>query len=420
MQIVVILEPHIGTLYQWNPILHELKRLGQSEITLVVPCECYLRFVPPEDSGLVFGSQVARKVIMANRFGIWRAHDTLVSAHANSRENYARRNFLSRASHYLSHRVSLARLTSKIKALSNFDGIDLNATDIVLFDLFGKPIDHLAFAKRFARARWFSLPHGINPRIHRNGDPEIKNMNALDQLLVKAFVHSEIDKSTYPKLLGLEDSRFSLVGVPRHDDSWIEKEQSNQIVETNCGNRFIFVTSRASSSFFPISRKRLALTSIGRLAESLGVRLVIRRHPREEETEVFEQTLGAGNYGTNWEFTNLSPTAAATNAIFAVSFLSSTIVDLVAMRVPVIQFFDTAGLSRDPQFLKTASGDLITKYEYLGLVLPCSNPAELSENSRKILRERHSVIEEQHRAYRRIYPSPRGAVRKITMNLLVS
>ena len=95
----------------------------------------------------------------------------------------------------------------------------------------------------------------------------------------------------------IQESGLKVVGIPRHDKTWIEY-LSSKVNETLDWDGFIFLISRPASPYLPLSRKEKALIDMKRLfIDEMGMKIIVKRHPKEPDEGLFEKVFGMENIG---------------------------------------------------------------------------------------------------------------------------
>lgn len=183
---------------------------------------------------------------------------------------------------------------------------------------------------------------------------------------------------TPPKSVGL-------VGIPRHDQKWIDKlNERERNPKPKPKRSFIYVLSRPSTTYYLTKKqKRTYLRSIKEAASLYDLDVVIKMHPKEHNDNTFQQIFGKKNFGVNWWFSNRHPLTMASGCIGAVTFHSGTSVDMARIGVPVIEYLDPEDLSPN---------DGVFKYRKAGFVLPSSNHKEFLAQFDHIFHHRDQAL----------------------------
>lgn len=277
LTVVLVVEPHLGTLYSWQPVLERLSSRGV-RIFALVPCPCILWNVPYPDRGLASADVFLNHVYMAGLFGRWRRFDSLFSAQRYGRNLRKQRVF--RVFHFASHyqciraRRVLARwfLRQKVREFKRCRAVLCDVSVMTkgrLRESFSRGLMAVT-----AEAEWFSLPHGIDPMLPRtesSGAP--RNIDVLRQRLTRVYSSSQKDSEILRNGLSLGEHQIAVTGVPRHDLCHAP-QKSRYITEVE--QPFIFVASRPSDTgFFHSSKKVKAVTAVNRMATELGYNILV-------------------------------------------------------------------------------------------------------------------------------------------------
>jgi len=399
--------PHLGILDSWLPVLDELKhRNVQTRIVAAAPHWKRLASSQSQDFLLhqcdsLVGSVFTRK------FGeAWRRFDSFGQA-----ASYVRTDMQPLGGRWIE---ALQRRFPRISA-----AIDRQTPTarVVLSDV--DLLDQTAMQGVLHRSRdsyWFSLPHGIDPRI-----PALRARTSnANKLNIKVYASSEQEAAHYRNAYGVPESRVETVGVPRHGRQWIQRLRERHPNRTKEGDRFIFLASRpVNKNNFPTFRKMELLRDLRALADRLDCRVVVRVHPAETDVDksIIETALGKEHEGSRWSYTVLPAMSAAQGAVFAITMFSSVAVDMLAIEVPPVELFDFSGVAHIPSLVPDGKEGLTSIYRHLGLVLGASSFTELESKVATILSDRNAVLKELKAAYHRAYASPDNAIDTIVTDI---
>jgi len=265
------------------------------------------------------------------------------------------------------------------------------------------------------RACWFSLPHGIDPRLPLVHGQR-RSAYGPD---VRICASSEAEAKHYHEWYGVPESRVKIVGVPRHNKSWIGRLRDHYGRGPAEKGHFIFLASRpVNKNNFPPVRKRKLLEALRTVADDLGCNIVVRLHPKETEADrlIIEHSFGGDRLGDSWNYSTLPAMIGADGALFAATMFSSVAVDMLAVDVPAIELFDFVGLS-NPSLVPDSAGRMRSIYQHSGLVYGAANLAELEAAARAIVTDRNTVLTELQDAYHGIYANPSNAINAIVGDL---
>lgn len=333
--------------------------------------------------------------------------------HSNEKQdkNLAKRNLIVRLYYRIFNPSGRFSDSGDQRKIENFKGL----VDGVFFDLHesGKP--YMAkILKSLNSVEWFSLRHGPNLLIKPRND--ISNHRRLNR--IKAFLHSAIEAVPYKESYGISEKDIRVIGVPRHEARWIDfilKLQEPDIPDN--WNGYVFLVSRpGTTAHFDRERKEKAVRILKEvLVDEFGLKIAVKMHPKEYHEGIYENVLGEENYGSGWIYSENHPYILGKNSLFAITFLSSVCIDMVALGVPVIEFLDLTGFTTDDNSRVSYDdrGNPIMEYRQLGLVLGASNKGELTENVKRILKDKETVIDGLMEKYRNIYPDPDGSIKSV-------
>ena len=142
------------------------------------------------------------------------------------------------------------------------------------------------------------------------------------------------------------------------------------------------------SPYFTYARKQKALEDMKRLViDELGLNVIVKCHPKERNHGIFEKVFGESDYNKTWKYSNHHPFVLGKHCKFAISFFSGVAIDMIAIRVPTIEYLDLRGLQGfdDESSLRDAKGNPVSSYRYLGLNLGVSEYGELKSEVSNIL-----------------------------------
>ena len=276
---------------------------------------------------------------------------------------------------------------------------------IVLSDLemLGKGSGRPFFAA-WRSAQWYSLLHGINVLTGINHKKSL-DLTLLPKKLV-AFLSSDTERVFYASHYGLKRSHMHVVGVPRHEKSWINYIKDREMASSEWKKSgYVFLISRGVGGPLPAERKREYLVSIREVVcKELGLELIIKTHPKAENETVYEDVFGEGG-SVRWAVEGRHPFVLGANCIFAISFYSGVPMDLLRLGVPTVEYLDLTGIPEYdyPNSMHSEDREAILTYRNYGLVLGASTREQLKIQVERILTERALVLQELNEAYRMVF-----------------
>jgi hypothetical protein len=401
--VMIIVVPHLGILDSWLPILDELKRReAPVSVSAVVPDRKRLVRSQREDFLLDHCNALVDSVFTRMFGEPWTRFETFHQAaiYARERDSHSpgrQSRRIEELYHRFPHAMTvLDRWTPKAKVV---------LSDVSLLDRpTMEPLRH-----KLRRASWFSLPHGIDPRVPPLRSGTRSGTCGLD---ITIYASSELEAAHYEESCGVPNSRIKVVGVPRHSKQWLRRLRDSYGSQAEKG-KFIYVASRpVHKTSFPPAKKTDALQALRALSHELNCILLVRPHPAETEVDraIIERALGKERMGESWSYSLLPAIVAADGALFAVTMFSSVAVDMLAIDVPAIELFDFSHLTDTPSLVPDVKGRLTSIYRRAGLVLAASNFPELKEKASEILADRNTILTKLKLAYGRSYADPRNSM----------
>lgn len=318
----------------------------------------------------------------------------------------------------------ILKVLDRFKYNSNFFDVRSisKGSSVLLCDVYedGKPYNkEILF--QLSQSPRFSIYHGIGidemRRESRCGS--VTNMHNL-----KAYLFSEFEIDYYKKTFCLKDENLSVVGIPRHDLKWMKKikktKSSNDLLFKK--GDYVFIISRPTCDYIPIERRIEALKNIKlALIDNLGLKIIIKLHPKETETKLYDQIFDHSKYGETWSYSNLHSFILGENSKFAISFFSGVAIDMMKIGIPTIEYldltdiegYDNDGALRDGIFP-------VLGYRNLGLVYGASNLEQFESNVSKIINHRDQVNLELKETYEKYFKIDDVTIEKIASDILIA
>lgn len=250
-----------------------------------------------------------------------------------------------------------------------------------------------------------SINHGLGFREPMAADAAEKSRTEREQVRAnetdfRIYVYNEAEKHALVNQLGVEQDRVIITGVPRLDPCAREIMAAlRRPCDTIPFDRHIFFISRSLNKRHS-SFKNDCLRSVHDFANDSGLGLVIRTHPSEMDSRIFE-ALPRDGHGRTWVLSKAHPQTIAASAVFAVCFESSLPAELLAFGVPTIAFGETP------------TGFASTRDRHLGLFLPADSIEEFRETARALLRDASTHVAALTAATGAHYAEPDGALEAI-------
>lgn len=228
------------------------------------------------------------------------------------------------------------------------------------------------------------------------------------KLLVCA--QSEREADHYVRSFGLGERDIIVTGIPRHHPDWVSFMGTKPLGQSSAkrNGNILLISRPGGSLYLPHAKKEKYIAEVGDLASSVGLRILVKLHPREIYGEVYDRILGPSNKGRTWDFTDSHVFELHDQVIFAVSFLSGVPLDLIQLGIPTIERLDLRGVSewgingsdRD------ALHHMATMYRKYGLVRGATTEAEFFSIATEILTDRNHVVAELKSNYQNCFFTP--------------
>lgn len=224
---------------------------------------------------------------------------------------------------------------------------------------------------------------------------------------------------------GFKRSRLRAVGVPRHDQSWMKEiiDRERQKDEWSRRGYVLLVSRPAGDAVLPRHRKEKYLQWIHRVVcRERGRELVVKRHPKEVDTEVFEQALGASEQGRSWLFADNHPFVLGRNAELVITFWSGVCVDMIQLGKISIEVNDVRGLEFFDNIhgFRDEDGRAITEYEHFGLVKPAHSEEQLRSVMDRALDNGPQEFAELESNYQRRFATEPDVARQVANEIIMS
>lgn len=415
-EIAFLCAPNLALLDNWLPVLWELNNKKINfKISFVLP---KVRYVKEIDTGNILFSlsdEIFDEIIFKNVYGRWLHSDDYRSAKELIKLSRMERRLL-RLSKKLKSRRPLKPFGDLLE--KGCEWIDYYKTKSHHFDIraYLKTIDCLLYdiaaeGKSYNR-NWidavgdvpkFSISHGIN----LNDDSRVNLRDGYDTLKkdnITAFVFTENEKLKCKAAFALEEQHMDLVGIPRHDPDWMRFIMDKHNHTEPSLDNYVFVISRPhSTKYHTRERMEKTLQEIKKIVwDQLEMNILVKLHPKEHKTGIYEEVFGEENQGKKWDYSNLHPFILGRDCNFAICFESGVALDMILLNVPIIAKLDLRGIPsydnenslRDPK-----TGDPVFIYRYLGFNLGASNYDQMKKHVDDILENREKVMAQLRQNY---------------------
>ena len=409
--------PGFGMVDMWLPVIRKLKEKNDITIDFVFPESSSL--VLEEESSDLFNlsENFADKVIYRSYSKRWFIADTLIEARKNIKSTSANEKILflskrlinGRASKYLILKVigvflsTVSRyfmyIKENIKSLNSYDISTLNNTDGILYDIIAenKSVNN-DLRSEFEDVPKFSMLHGLACRWitdQMSCEKQVKKRSN-----VTVYSMSNLETSGYKKCYGILEKNIVHAGIPRHDDDWIEYIYSQKhLPKVSVFDSFVLIIGRPASTYNTIERKKKALMDIyDIICIKYKLKLIVKPHPKENidgiDGDLYKNTLGIENYGEKWIYSHRHPLALGKKALFAISFFSGVVIDMLAIKKLTIEYLNLENLPLydNDNSLRDEYGKPVFQYRYVKLVLGASNKLDLEQHVESILSKNKDTL----------------------------
>ena len=264
-----------------------------------------------------------------------------------------------------------------------------------------------------------SVSHGLAPY---EGE-RLASVNSIDWLrnrdssTLLVCAQTRFEAARYRANFNLTASEVEVTGVLRHHPNWIGVLSTTETVEASQEARdtILLISRPAQPSYLPAERKSSYLADLRTLAEEKGLRILVKRHPKEFAESVFESALGRDRKGSTWDYTETHIFKCHHKIVFAVSFNSGVSLDLLQFGVPTIQRLDLRGLPLwdIPSASRCQRGHPIIEYRKFDLVLGATSRTEFFSQANRLLKKRNAETSRLARNYQILYQYPPSSAESI-------
>ena len=150
------------------------------------------------------------------------------------------------------------------------------------------------------------------------------------------------------------------------------------------------------------------METLKEFADQHNLKILIKRHPKEKHERVFEQVLKKKSRGVKWDFTDTHALEASPNIIFAVTFFSGVVLDLLRRGIPTIELLDLRNLPDwDHELVaRDILGHPIIEYREYGLVIGATTKQEFFAAAQALMVETGETLEKLRLSYAENYKYP--------------
>ena len=265
----------------------------------------------------------------------------------------------------------------------------------------------------------FSLHHGIDVVVPAAIAAPLVDPDAE----ARTYLYAEAERAAYHHNHGLDPSSLAVIGVPRHDPAWLDRvvDASRARHDVPWDGTVLVISRPAGSSYLPAERKIAALRALHRVVcGELGLRLVIKPHPKEGDDGTIAAALPADEEGRTWMRSAAHPFHLARHSVAAVAFHSGVVVDMLALGVPVVELMDVRGLAAHDgadAVRDTLGRPQFSSFRRAGMIVPAHDADELRAALQRILEEPDAVLAALRTARDRVFAPSDGAIARIVADL---
>ena len=427
--IYFLCSPGLGMMDNWLPVLHSMKTAQKDlSIICIIPKTQMVDQAEEGDINVLLSEEIFKSVFIVTHSGIWIETKSILNAKDLLSLSVVGKTWLRlmaklkgpvggrvrQMTRAVWRAIDQIRFAGKTFSLHSIR----NSQSILLFDLFEETKSYSSeILMLFAGRRKFSLPHGVNVLTQ---PLDQKYFGSRSDGETTAFVFSKLEKEYFEKGYRLDEKDLRFIGVPKHNPNWVSYVRQRE-TQTLDWQDYVFVISRPVSNYLPYDRKKRAIEDIKKLfVDKLGMKIVVKRHPKEFSDGLFEKILGTSNLGTTWTLTRSHAFTVATHSKLAIAFYSSVVTDMVALGVPSIEYLDLRNIAEfdNDEALRDSTGEPVFSYRHQGLTLGASDSEQLSKHADSILKDRFSVISKLKSDYDRCFDNNVDALESITAEIL--
>ena len=385
--------PNIGLIDNWLPVIYRLKKLNNNfNYVLILSHARNISSINFDNATIKIADDVFDSLILHSPSGIWTKVDSINYVAKNNFHVWKLLEYcliafnkfnLPKSIFFLLKNI--VKFLDKIKYKGNLINIEstILEDDLLLYDIhtYLNPVDYKVISK-FSDSYRFSMPHGIsfNDSIMFS-KVNIKKINIRgDNKKLIIFLFSEIlGYEYYLKQYSITQKNLIFGGVPRHDQSWIDKIQglSNDIPPDFDDEATIFLASRPVCSYIPRERKVKVFKDIKSvIIDHLHMKVIVKLHPKELKDNICENIFGREEYGKTWIFSDLHPYVLGKGKRLSITFNSAISFDMLRLGVPCIEYINLQGIP---------SMNDVTEYTREGVVVGVDNCKDFKFQVNKLL-----------------------------------
>lgn len=418
----------------WLPILDDLReRLSHARFVFLVPSARQVGVLDIEDALFSEANRIFDTVVCPSITGRWQSFRTIEDAR-KSHDSEALVRIWRRVKRSgmlggmqvlvsLALRVVSSKVVSREPSNKPSPLTELRRRNpVFLMNIFELSKPYMGDVGELCRNRpKFSMYHGVRLETQQGENREPEQEHHLRNTTALVFSEKEVD--AYRQRFNLEKKDIRVIGIPRHQEKWLEHLESlNRVEIKKIPASYILVLSRPSGDDANFSRERKlrSLNNIRLVAEKHNLRVVIKLHPKEREDDgTAQEVFGIENKGTSWMFSRIHPIVLGNRCTFAVTFLSSLAVDFSRLGIPVIEHIDTTreipphDPRRDDQDDQVSSG-----FADLGFAISTNNRQDFELRAEEIINARGKYSARASHAYQANFPMIDNVIETVSNEIM--
>lgn len=415
---VFLCSPNVGLLDNWLPVLERLKTNYGYSITIILPTEFILRGLFGNNLIHLYSEKIFDEFVFKVDSFSWKIASELpvTARQSNLRKliitikrlifNFGKK--LRRNPFF--KRFGLTILSWEERSFLNiYRSGFFKKSNLILYDVYEDRKEYnRQILKELNDRKKFSISHALSlPSL----EFKVEGTDSLDQKKsVVCFVFSNRDVSKYQKVYSIPKGNIYVTGIPRHSNEWVEKVLLESSETSRLGFKsYVLLISRPSNEFFYLSRahKIQFLEEINELIiQERKLKLIIKRHPGEEDDELFKIVLGEDAFNKEWFFSNQHPYHLARDAELVITFFSGISIDMACLKVPCIErtnLSDLEGHRHDQDYINRF-GEVISPYSYCGLTYNARSKDAFSFYIENCINQPNEMTERTYQNYKNIFP----------------
>ena len=240
---------------------------------------------------------------------------------------------------------------------------------IILKDHSNDTILNRIIQKKCSKAKVVVYPHGTMIKTH---NPNIKGVSTTESYvdILVAGYESERDyyKVRFPSISP------NYIGHPKYDSWWLNRDSNLDFrIPSKLKTIVFFTRGPNESTLSENDYKYLVKSTIETVLGDYNNFLLVKPHPRQDYSYI-SKCLEMHDR-SRYLITTTPPSQITRIADLVITMYSSCILDALAQRKPVIEYF--LFNTENPQFLRRVNGEKYSIYEHLGVSINARNEDEL-------------------------------------------